>query len=168
MPAALIAASRSALREVNPTLPLYNARTLRSVIDQSVAQPRFNTVLLSLFAGMALLLAAIGIYGVISYSVTQRQQELGVRIALGAQTADVMRMVLGEGAMLAMLGVVVGLVGAFCATPLIGSWLFGIGTSDLRTFVAVAAALVGVALVASYLPARRATRVDPLIAMRGE
>jgi putative ABC transport system permease protein len=117
---------------------------------------------------MALVLAAIGIYGVISFSVAQRTQELGVRMALGAERWDVFRLVLREGALLALIGVTLGVAGAFLATPVIQSWLFGIGRSDPATFVGTAVTLVGVALAASFIPALRATRVDPVLAMRGE
>jgi putative ABC transport system permease protein len=166
--AGIVATMRAAVHEVDAGMPLYNVQTMQSIVDQSVAQPRLNTVLLGVFAAAALLLAALGIYGVVSYSVTQRRQELGVRMALGARPGDVLRLVLGEGARLAAAGVGVGVVGALLATRLIQSWLYGIRPADPATFAAVAGGLVAVALAASYLPARRATRVDPLLAMRGE
>jgi putative ABC transport system permease protein len=164
----VVATTKNVLREIDRTLPVFGVRTVRDVVDQFVAQPRLNTTLLGVFAGMALLLAGIGIYGVVSHSVAQRTQELGVRIALGAQRADIVRLVLGEGAVLAVVGVLLGLAAAFAATPLIRSWLFGIGANDPLTLAAVALTLVTIALAASYIPARRATRVDPVLAMRGE
>jgi putative ABC transport system permease protein len=138
------------------------------LIDQSVAQPRLNTTLLSLFAVIALVLAAIGIYGVVSYSVARRTQEIGVRMALGARQGDVLRLVLTEGAMLAIVGAIIGLAGSALATPIIRSWLFGIEPSDPATLVATVVGIVALALAASGLPARRATRVDPLVAMRSD
>jgi putative ABC transport system permease protein len=123
---------------------------------------------LAMFATVALILAVIGIYGVISYSVTQRTQEIGVRVALGAQRGDVLKLVLREGAVVAVIGVTIGVAGALPATNLIRSWLFGIERTDPTTIVAMAVGLVAVALAASYLPARRAARVDPLVAMRAD
>lgn len=166
--ASIVAAAKSALREIDPKLPLFNVQPLRDIVDQSIAQPRLNTTLLGIFATMALLLAAIGIYGVVSFSVAQRTQEIGVRMALGARQSDVFRLVLREGAALAAVGVVVGLIVAVAATSVIQSWLFGIERSDPATLAGTAAILIGIALAASWLPALRATRVDPLIAMRAE
>jgi putative ABC transport system permease protein len=141
---------------------------MRAIIDQFVAQPRLNTILLGIFAAMALLLAALGIYGVVSFSVAQRTQEIGVRMALGAQESDVFRLVLREGAVLAVIGVLAGIALSFAATRAIQSWLFGIERGDIQTFAATAVALVAIAVAASYLPARRAMKVDPLLAMRAE
>jgi putative ABC transport system permease protein len=149
-------------------LPLYNVQTLQEIVDQSTAQPRLNIALLGLFAGAALVLAGLGIYGVVSYTVTQRSQEIGVRVALGASRADVLRLVLTEGATLTVIGVACGVVGALFATRLIQSWLFEIGRADPVTFAGVATGLIAVSLVASYLPARRAAQVDPLVAMRAD
>lgn len=165
---ARVAATRSALHDIDPALPIYNVSTVQEVLDQSIAQPRLNTTLLSVFAGLALLLAGIGIYGVISFSVTQRTQEFGVRMALGAQPADVMRLVLREGGILTMIGIVIGTAGAVAATSLIRSWLFGVERGDVTTFGATAVVLGAIALAATYIPARRATHVDPVLAMRGE
>jgi hypothetical protein len=159
---------REAVHDIDPGLPIYNVQTLQSIVDQSVAQPRLNGALMAVFAAAALLLAALGLYGVISYSVTQRRQELGLRVALGAQPGAVLRLVLREGAMLAGVGIAVGAVAALFAARLIRSWLFGIGTADPASFAGVALVLAAVALAASYLPARRAARVSPLIAMRGD
>src|SRR6185503_10466287 len=138
---AVIATTRQAVAEIDRTLPLYQAQPVTQLIQQSIGQPRLNTTLLTLFAFVALILAVIGIYGVISYSVTQRTQEIGVRMALGAQQRDVVRLVLREGAGLAAAGVVIGVAGAFMATPLIRSWLFGIEGNDPTTIVATASAL---------------------------
>jgi len=133
-----------------------------------VAQPRLNGALMAVFAIAALLLAALGLYGVVSYSVTQRRQELGLRVALGAQPGAVLRLVLGEGVALASVGIALGGIGAFFAARIIRSWLFGVGPTDPASFAGVAVLLAGVAIAASYLPARRASRVSPLIAMRGD
>jgi predicted permease len=166
--ASILATTKQAVHEIDRTLPLFNAQSVRSLVDQSIGQPRLNTTLLTFFAGVAAVLAVIGIYGVVSYSVTQRTQEIGVRMALGAQQRDVMRLVLREGAALAAVGVVLGIAGAYAATPLIRSWLFGIERTDPTTIAATATGLVLIGLAASYLPARRAARVDPLVAMRGD
>jgi putative ABC transport system permease protein len=167
-PAAIVATIRQAVLEMDPTIPLFNVQTLQEIVDQSTAQTRLNTMLLSGFGGAALLLAALGIYGVVSYTVTQRRQEIGVRVALGAQSADVLGLVLREGAALALAGVVVGIAVAMFATRFIQSWLFEVGRGDIKTFAAVAAGLVVLSLIASYIPARRASAVDPLIAMRAD
>jgi predicted permease len=167
-PAAIVTTIRDAVREIDPELPLSSVQSMQEIVDQSTSQPRLNTALLEIFGGAALLLSGLGIYGVVSHSVAQRRQEIGLRMALGAQPANVLRLVLGEGAVLAAIGVVIGVVGALFATPLIQSWLFEIGRADPMTFAAVAAGLVVVSLVASYIPARRATRVDPLLAMRAD
>ena len=159
---------REALHEVDPALPLYNVQTMESIVDQSTAQQRLNIALLGVFAGAAMVLAALGIYGVVSYSVTQRRQEMGVRLTLGAQRADILRLIVGEGFALAAIGVAIGVGGGVLATRLLRSWLFEIGPGDPLTFTAAAASLVVVALVASYLPARRAARVDPLVTMRAD
>jgi predicted permease len=166
--AGTIAAARAVIRELDPGLPVYDVRTVDTIVSQTVAQPRLNTTLLSAFAALALVLAVIGIYGVVSFSVAQRTQELGVRMALGAQPADVFRLVVREGAILAVLGVGVGIVASRLTTPVLASWLYGIQPRDTATFVVVAAGLVAVAVLASVIPALRATRVDPVLAMRGE
>jgi len=165
---AVVATTRQVVHEIDPTLPLFNVRSVKDIIDQSVGQPRLNTTLLAFFATVAVVLAIIGIYGVVSYSVTQRTQEIGVRMALGASESDVVRLILREGATLATLGIVLGVAGTFVATPLIRSWLFGIDRTDPRTIVAAAIGLVLIAIGASWLPARRASKVDPLLAMRGD
>ena len=154
------------MHELDPELPPYNVQSLEEIVDQSVVQPRFESILLSVFAAAALLLAALGIYGVISYSVTQRRQEIGVRIALGAPRAGVLRMVLTEAAALALAGIAIGSAFALAATRVVSSSLQGILPVNVLMFFGIASALLVVALAASSLPAWRAARVDPLIAMR--
>ena len=136
-------------------------------MDDSMSQPRFSMLLLGSF-GAALLLASIGMYGVISYTVAQRTQEIGIRMALGAERRNVFGMVLGQGARLASLGIGIGLIAAFGATRLMASFLYGVQPTDPFTFAVVSLLLVGIALLACYLPARRATRVDPIVALRYE
>ena len=134
----------------------------------TVAQPRFRTWLIGIFAALALLLAAVGIYGVMSYSVTQRTNEIGIRVTLGAQPNDVFRTVVGEGLRYALLGVGIGVVAGLVLTRLLGSFLYGISAYDPATFIAVAVLLIAVSSAASFFPARRATRVDPIVALRYE
>jgi len=165
---ALASAMRTAAQSLDPDLPIYDVRTLESFVAENVAPRRLSVLLLSIFAGLALLLAAIGIYGVMSYSVTQRTREIGIRVALGAAQRDVLRLVLGQGARLVIVGVGFGVLAAFALTRWLSSMLFGVSASDPWTFAAVAGSLVGVALLACYIPARRATRVDPIIALRHE
>jgi predicted permease len=167
-PRAIIGSAREAIRSVDPTLPIAKVSTLATLVDDSMTQPRFSMLLLAAFAALALVLASIGIYGVISYAVAQRTQEFGIRLALGAQPRNVFSMVLGQGARLALLGIVLGFIAAFAATRLMASLLFGVQPTDPITFVAVPSLLMGVALLACYIPARRATRVDPLVALRYE
>ena len=166
--ATLSAALRRAVRSADADLPIANVAPLQILVNDSMTQPRFAMLLLASFAGLALLLAAIGMYGVISYSVTQRTQEIGIRMALGAARTNVFRMVLAQGAQLAGVGIAVGLAAALAVTRLMNSFLFGIQPTDPVTFGAVSALLVAVALLACYLPARRATRVDPIVALRYE
>jgi len=163
-----VAIMREAVHELDAGLPLFNVQSLEQIVDQSVAQPRLESILLTVFAMSALLLAALGIYGVISYSVTQRQQEIGVRLALGAQAADVIRMVLTEGAILALAGIAIGSALPLSATRLVRSSLQGILPMSVTSFVAVATGLLLVALVASAVPAWRASDIDPLVALRRE
>jgi len=167
-PAQMTASLRDAMRAVDPDLPLARVATLSTLLDRSLTQPRFAMLLLAAFGVLALTLASIGMYGVISYSVTQRTREIGVRMALGAERASVFSMVLGEGARLAGLGVAIGLAGAFAGARAMSSFLYGVRPSDPLTFGAVSLLLGSVALLACYLPARRAMRVDPVVALRHE
>ena len=165
---AVASAVRAEIHALDPELPVERARPLTEVVHASVAEPRFRTMLLSGFAITALLLAAIGVYGLISYSVAQRTREIGIRVALGAGPRQVLNPIVREGMTLALIGVGLGLVGAAAATRLISSFLFGVEPTDPLTFSAVALLLLFVALLASYIPSRRALRVDPLVALRAE
>jgi putative ABC transport system permease protein len=167
-PNALLGSIRSAIWSVDNKLAIAEVKTMDRIVDEDIARPRFSMFLLGIFAATALLLAAIGIYGVMSYAVTQRTREIGIRVALGAVRGDVLRMVAGRALALAGAGVVCGMAGAFALTRLMKSLLFGVSPTDGATFAAVAALLVLVALAASYIPARRAARVDPVITLRYE
>jgi predicted permease len=162
------AAIRGEVRAVNKNLPPPVIRSMDNILADSVAQPRYQTLLLDLFGIAALVLAAIGIYGVISYSVAQRNHEIGVRMALGAEKSDVLRMVVGQGLKLALIGVAIGIVGALALTRFLASMLYGVTPADTLTFVAVSLILIAVALLAGYIPARRAAKVDPMVALRYE
>jgi ABC-type antimicrobial peptide transport system permease subunit len=166
-PAAVIPAMREAVRSLDPQLPL-NFRTLDQVFSSSLDQRRFSLVIFGVFGIVALLLAAMGIYGVTSYTIAQRTQEIGIRMVLGARMSDVLKLVLRNGIFLALIGAAVGVAGAFATTRVMSSLLFGVAPTDLATFTAVVVVLVIVALVACYIPARRATKVDPLVALRYE
>ena len=167
-PLALAAAAQNAVGEVNKDIPLANVRTMQDVIAESVLRRRFVTLLLSVFSGLAMLLAAIGLYGVMSYTVSQRTREIGIRMALGAKKEDVLKLVIGQGMRLAAWGVVVGLVASVALTRLMSVLLFGVSAHDPVTFAAAAVLLAGVALFANYVPARRAAKVDPMVALRYE
>ena len=167
-PASLAGAVRNAVLEVDKDQPLYNLKTMEQHLADSVARRRFPMLILTGFAVTALLLSALGLYGVVSYSVAQRTHEIGIRMALGAQASDVLKLILGNGMALALIGVAAGLAGAFALTRLIAGLLFGVSATDATTFAAVAGLLILVALLASYIPARRATKVDPLVALRYE
>lgn len=167
-PSSLTPALRQAVVEVDRTVPISEIQTMDHIVSESVTQPRFNLFLLGLFSAIALLLSAAGIYGVTAYSVTQRTQELGIRIALGAQVSDVLKMILGQGMVVITIGLVIGLAAAFALMRLMRSLLFGIGENDPLTFVAITLVLAAVALLACFIPARRAAKVDPLIALRAE
>ena len=167
-PAALTSAIRGELAALDPNLPLTNVRVFDEYISRSLARPRFNALLLSIFAGTALLLTAIGIYGVMAYSVAQRTNEIGIRMALGAAQSSIFRLVVGQAMILVGISLVIGLVGAFAATRLLNSLLFGIGAWDPITFGLIVLLVSVVAFLAAWLPARRASRVDPIIALRSE
>ena len=159
---------RSAVREMDASLPVYDLKTMSDIVDQSLVRPRFLSVLLTIFSVIALVLAAVGIYGVMAYTVAQETQEIGVRVALGATAQQVLTMVLRKGLRLTLIGLGAGLVGAFALTRLMESVLFDVSATDPATFVLVAALLTGVGLLACFIPARRATKFDPIIALRYE
>ena len=163
----ILSAARGIFRDLAPDAPV-KFSTFAEEMGGWLADRRFLLLLGGLFAAVALALAALGIYGVVAFSVTRRTQEIGIRISLGAGRDNILRLVLGEGARIAALGVVIGIAASLAITRLISTLLFGISATDPLTFVAVAALLSAVALLASYIPARRATRVDPLIALRDE
>jgi putative ABC transport system permease protein len=167
-PNQLIAAARAQVKAVDPDQPIYNIRTMEEIRGESVAPQRLNLMLLSIFAGIAFVLAIVGIYGVMSYAVTQRTHEIGIRMAIGAQPRDVFRMILGQGMFLTIVGMVAGLLGAFGLTRLMATMLFGVRPTDPVTFAGVALLLALVALVACYIPGRRATKVDPVNSLRYE
>jgi len=164
----LISSIRGAVRELDPNQPIYSVRTMDEIRAESVAPERLNLTLLSLFAGIALVLAIVGIYGVMSYSVTQRTHEIGIRMAVGARPLDVFKMILGHGMKLALIGVGIGLVGAFLLTRLMATMLFGVEPTDATTYGAISILLIAIALLACYLPGRRATKVEPTISLRYE
>jgi predicted permease len=167
-PSGLAASLRSAVQQVDSDIPLSDVRTMNQVVAASVAQRRFNMMLLGVFAALALVLSAVGIFGVVNYSVTQRTHEIGIRMALGAQGRDVLRMVVGQGMRPVLVGVGIGLAAAFALTRVMSSLLYGVSATDPLTFFAVALVLAAVALLACYVPARRAMRVDPMVALRYE
>ena len=167
-PAAITASVREAIHAIDADLPVANLAPLSTLVDNSLTEPRFSMLLLAAFATLALVLATVGMYGVISYSVAQRTQEIGIRMALGAARQDVLKMVLSQGVRLAGLGIAIGVVAALAVTRLMVSFLYGVPATDPLTFTAVALLLLGVALLACYVPARRAMRVDPLVALRYE
>jgi putative ABC transport system permease protein len=167
-PASITAALRGVVRDLDPTLPVYGIQTMEQHVVASVSRQRFYATLLGVFAAVALVLAAVGLYGVIAYAVSQRTHELGVRVALGATSTRISRMVIGEGVILTAVGVIVGLVASLGGARVIAKLLYNVKSSDPVTFVGVALLLGVVAACASYIPARRAARVDPLVAMRGD
>jgi predicted permease len=167
-PKSIIAAVRQAVWSIDPNQPIANVNTLEQIVSDSIAQPRLNMVLMMLFGGLALLLSAVGIYGLLSYAVTQRTQELGIRMALGANMSDVLKLVLKQGMLLALIGEAIGLVAAFALTRLMRGLLFGVTPTDTSIFAGVVVVLTLTALLACWVPARRATKVDPLVALRYE
>jgi putative ABC transport system permease protein len=167
-PRALQRSVRGVVQSLDANAPVYAVRTVEEVLNRSVARPRFNTVLLGLFAAVALILTMVGLYGVISCSVSENTQQIGIRVALGAQRSHVFKLIVGQGVILAMCGVVIGLGAAYGLTRLMSSLLFGVESTDPWTFSGVAVLLLSVAAVACYLPARRAMNVDPMVALRCE
>jgi putative ABC transport system permease protein len=167
-PRQLTRAIQAEIRSMNRAVPISEVRTMDAYVADSVAAPRFQAILLGGFAALAVLLAAVGIFGVISYAVAQRTQEIGVRRALGANTVGVMRLVLAQGLGLAAVGVAIGIAGGLAISRVLRTMLFGIAPTDALTFTSVAAGLLAVAFLASYLPARRAARIDPMRALRYE
>jgi len=167
-PAAALREARAAVAELDRDLPIYDVAALQTLVDRSLGQPKFYLLLLTLFAALAVVLAAVGIYGVILYSVQQRSREIGIRMALGASGERVVSMVIRQGLALTLAGVLLGTAGAYAVTRVLRSLLYGVGERDPVTFVGVAVLLGAVALFASWLPARRAARVDPLAAIRAE
>jgi len=165
-PLSLVSAVRGAIREVDPEQPIYRVMTMEQVVADAVTRPRLTMLLLGAFAGLALVLAAVGIYGVLSYAVTQRTHEIGIRMALGAGQRDVLKLVVKHGMLLTLLGALLGLTASFALTRLMQTLLFGVSPTDPLTFIVIALLLTTVALLASWVPARRATKVDPLIALR--
>jgi putative ABC transport system permease protein len=166
--AGIAAAARNVIRQLDPDQPIGQVATMDALMARSFARARFNSTLLGIFSIVALIMAAVGIYGVMSYSVLQRTHEIGVRMALGAQRADVLRLILKQGVILAIVGVAVGVAVAFGLTRIISTLLFEVAATDKLTFAAVSLGLFAVTLFASYIPAWRATRVDPLVALRYE
>ncbi len=167
-PMVLLPAVREQVRALDAELPIYRAQRLEEYVAASVAQRRFTSLLCSVFAGVGLLLAVVGLFGVMSFSVAQRTHEIGVRVAVGAEKADILQMILREGMAITLAGIVLGLIGAFGISSIIKSQLFGVSATDPLTFFGVVGALALVALAACYIPARRATRVDPMVALRYE
>jgi putative ABC transport system permease protein len=159
---------RRAVAELDRTVPVAGITTLEAIVGESIDQPRFLAVLAGAFAALALILAAIGLYGVMAYTVSQRTVEIGVRMALGASTAEVFRLMIGEGLRLTAVGIALGVAGSVAVGRLLTALLFGVGPGDPRTFAVTAAMLVMVGAVACVIPARRATRVDPMVALRAE
>jgi putative ABC transport system permease protein len=167
-PHTLVKAANGEVAALDKDLPVFSVRTMEEYLSSSVTTPRFNTTLLSIFAGVALILTIVGLYGVMSYSVAQRTNEIGIRLALGAQSSHVLRMIVKQGLWFVVVGLIIGLGGAFALTRLLSTLLFGISTSDPLTFAAATVLLLLVALAACYVPARRATKVDPMVALRSE
>ena len=167
-PTAIANAARNVIRTLDPEQPVADVRPMESLIGTSVARARFNTLLLTIFAVVALLLASLGIYGVVAYSVAQRTREIGVRMALGARRMDVLRLVVRRGMTLALGGVAIGVAASFALTRLMETLLFNVSATDPLTFAGIPLLLIFVALLACLIPARRAAKVDPMVALRYE
>jgi len=167
-PDAIVSQLRAVVRSLDPDVPLSAIQTVESILYDSVAAPRFRTQLLVGFAGVALILAVVGLYGMLAYSVTQRSREMGIRMALGARPTAVFRMVVRQGMMLVVVGIVLGVIGAIAATRLLAAQLFAVTPRDPAVFVVVATALTMAGLAACIVPARRATKADPIAALRLE
>jgi len=167
-PLSLASSVRNSVWAVDKDQPVSNMDSMEHIVAGAVARQRFSMLLLAIFAGVALVLAAVGIYGVMSYSVTQQTREIGIRMALGAQRSDVLKMTVKQGLSLVGFGLVIGLVAAFVLTRVMATLLFGISPTDPLTFISISVVLLAVAILASYIPAVRATRVDPMIALRAQ
>ncbi len=167
-PAAMTSAIRAVVASIDKDQPIFAVATMGQLVEDSVSTRRITLILLGLFSALALLLAAVGIYGVVAYSVAQRTREIGIRMALGARSGDVLRMILGQGAKIVAAGVLIGMIASFGLTRLMANLLFSVSAADPFTFAAVAIGLVLVAMLACYIPARRTLRVDPAITLRYE
>jgi putative ABC transport system permease protein len=167
-PESLLPAIRKRIKALDPDLPMANVNTMEQWLTTSAAQPRLTSILLSIFAGVALLIAAIGIYAVLTYSVSQRTREIGVRMALGATPRRVLELIVSEGMRVVLLGLVIGLAGGLALGRTVQSLVYGVGVRDPKIYFVVAASLTAVALAACFIPARRAAVVDPMVALREE
>jgi putative ABC transport system permease protein len=171
-PLAMAAGVRGQILQIDGDQPVANVSTMGQIVSNSIAQRRFNMLLLGILAALALVMAAVGLYGIIAYSVNRRTHEIGVRMALGATSGDIFKLIIGRGVMLTLIGVAIGLGGAYAITRVISSWLarmlYEVSATDAAIFISIPALLVAVALAASYAPARRATKVDPMEALRYE
>jgi putative ABC transport system permease protein len=167
-PLQLAGTLRANVHSIDPDLPVHNIKTMDELLGSMMSQRRLNMLLFGILAGVALVLAAVGIYGVIAYSVTERTHEIGIRIALGAPSTEILKLVMGQAMLLAAGGVVLGLLAAFALTRVMSSLLYGVSATDATTFVVIAVLLPSVGLLASYIPARRAMKVDPMVALRHE